>query len=409
MTPGARLAATIELTDKIWTGRVPMDKQAADYFRPRRHVGAKDRAEVAERTYSLMRHNARLDWWCTRLNVQGVRARTLLHSVLVEGASLKRVSDLFSGRGYDPEPLTDEERTWLATIEGQTINHPDMPEIVRLECPAHAEGFLRERFGDDFAAKMEEMLTPAPLDLRVNTVLTTKAIAKASLAKDGIETEDMKISPWGLRVLGKVYLASSKAFAKGWVEIQDEGSQVIAMVCDALPGQQVMDYCAGGGGKTLALAAAMNNKGRVVAMDTSEDRLEKGKPRFRKAGIHNIEVRPLSDEKQRTWFKRQKENFDCVLVDAPCSSSGTWRRNPDLRWRPYGPSLDELLATQAEILDRVVKTVKPGGKLVYATCSLNRAENEDQVAAFLERHPQFKLAESRAHNGFFVARIIKEV
>ena len=161
-------------------------------------------------------------------------------------------------------------------------------------------------------------------------------------------------------------------------------------------------------GKTLALAAAMNNKGRVVAMDTSADRLEKGKVRYRKAGVHNIEVRPLSDEKQRTWFKRQKENFDCVLVDAPCSSSGTWRRNPDLRWRPYGPSLDELLVTQGEILDKVVKAVKPGGKLVYATCSLNRAENEDQVAAFLERHPDFTLDESRAHNGFFAARMLKK-
>lgn len=408
MTPGARLAGTIELTEKIWNGRVPMDKQAADYFRPRRHVGSKDRAEIAERTYSLMRHNARLNWWCTRLNVQGVRARVILHAVLVEGASLKRVSDLFSGRGYDPEPLSGSEREWIGYIEGQTIDHPDMPEAVRLECPEGTETFLRDRFGDEFAAKMEEMLTPAPLDLRVNTVLTTKEIAKASLAKDGIKTENMAFSPVGLRVQGKVYLASSKAFAKGWVEIQDEGSQIIAMMCDAQPGQQVMDYCAGGGGKTLALAAAMNNKGRVVAMDTSADRLEKGKVRYRKAGVHNIEVRPLSDEKQRTWFKRQKENFDCVLVDAPCSSSGTWRRNPDLRWRPYGPSLDELLATQADILDKVVKAVKPGGKLVYATCSLNRAENEDQVDAFLARHPDFTLDESRAHNGFFAARMIKK-
>lgn len=409
MTPGARIQATIELTDKIWSGRVPMDKQAADYFRPRRHVGSKDRAEIAERTYSVMRHNARLDWWCTRLDVQGARMRVLLHSMLVEGANLKRVSDLCSGRGYDPEPLTDEERTTLSKVEGQTVDHPDMPEIVRVECPPQAESFLRARFGDQFAAKMAEMLTTAPLDLRVNTVLTTREIAKASLAKDGIQTEPMDISPWGLRVQGKVYLASSKAFAKGWVEIQDEGSQIIAMECQAQPGQQVMDYCAGGGGKTLALAAAMNNKGRVVAMDNSADRLEKGKARYRKAGVHNIEVRPLSDEKQRTWFKRQKENFDCVLVDAPCSSSGTWRRNPDLRWRPYGPSLDELLATQAEILDKVVKAVKPGGKLVYATCSLNRAENEDQVDAFLTRHPEFSLDKAYAHNGFFVARIIKAV
>jgi 16S rRNA (cytosine967-C5)-methyltransferase len=179
---------------------------------------------------------------------------------------------------------------------------------------------------------------------------------------------------------------------KGWVEIQDEGSQLIAYVCGVKPGMQVLDYCAGGGGKTLALAAAMQRKGRIVAMDTDARRLEKGKLRFKKAGISDIiEVRPLSDDRHRKWLKRQKGTFDIVLLDVPCSGSGTWRRNPDARWRSYGPSVEELLPVQAEILDKTVAVVKEGGRLVYATCSLLPEENEKQVEAFLVRHPEFEV------------------
>jgi 16S rRNA (cytosine967-C5)-methyltransferase len=154
----------------------------------------------------------------------------------------------------------------------------------------------------------------------------------------------------------------------------------------------VLDYCAGAGGKTLALAASMNNKGRIVATDTEKGRLERARPRFRRAGVHDIiEVRPLSDEKNRKWLRRQKATFDVVLADVPCTGSGTWRRNPDTRWKAYGPGLAELLLVQTEILDKVAKAVKPGGRFVYATCSLLPAENDAQVKAFLERHPEFEV------------------
>lgn len=409
MTPGARLAATIELTEQIWSRRVPMDKTVGDYFRPRRHIGSKDRNEIAERVYSLMRHHARLSWWAARLGIEDTRFRVLLHTLLVENMTLKRVKDLFSGRGYDPHPLTEEEKDILAGVEGQVLHHPDMPDIVRVECPPQHEAWLRARFGDAFEAEMEKMLHPAPLDLRVNTIKIDRDNARASLEKDGVETQEMQVSPWGLRVQGKVYLSNTKAFHKGWIEIQDEGSQAIALLCEAKPGEQVLDYCAGGGGKTLALAAMMENKGRVVAMDMDAGRLDKGRVRYRKAGVHNIEVRPLSDEKQQKWIKRQKEKFDCVLVDAPCSSSGTWRRNPDLRWRQFGPSLEALIAMQADILDKTAAYVKPGGRLVYATCSLNPAENENQINAFLAGHPHFSVQESRLFNGFFMIKVVKRV
>lgn len=415
MTPGARLAASIELTDQIWGRRVPMDKTAGDYFRTRRHIGSKDRNEIAERVYSLMRHHARLTWWLERLHKNDTRTRVLLHALFVENMNVKRIKDLCSGRGYDPAPLTDEELALLQSLEGQPLHHFDMPEIVRVECPAHHEAWLRARFGDDFVKRMEEMLHPASLDLRVNTLKISREDAQESLRKDGVDTDLTSVSHVGLRVKGKAYLSNTKAFAKGWVEIQDEGSQAIALICNAKPGEQILDYCAGGGGKTLALAAMMENKGRVVAMDMEPQRLEKGRVRYRKAGVHNVELRPLSDEKQQKWIKRQKEKFDCVLIDVPCSSSGTWRRNPDLRWRQYGPTLDELLAVQAEILDKTAAYVKPGGRLVYATCSLNPAENEEQIGRFLAAHDDFHLTEHDQilyklmfEKGFFARQLVKK-
>jgi 16S rRNA (cytosine967-C5)-methyltransferase len=226
----------------------------------------------------------------------------------------------------------------------------------------------------------------------VNTFLATRDEVKKSLAKDDIETADTPFSPWGLRVDGKVFLSKSKAFAKGWIDIQDEGSQLIAHMCGVKPGLQVLDFCAGAGGKTLALASAMMRKGRIVAMDTEERRLEKGKERFKRAKISDIiEVRPLTDERHRKWLRRQKETFDVVLLDVPCTGTGTWRRNPDMRWRNYGPGLEELKAVQQDILEKACGAVKKGGRLVYATCSLLPDENEEQVAAFLEKHPEFSV------------------
>jgi 16S rRNA (cytosine967-C5)-methyltransferase len=188
-----------------------------------------------------------------------------------------------------------------------------------------------------------------------------------------------------------VHLAETKLLQQGVIEIQDEGSQLISLLCAAKPGMQVLDACAGGGGKTLAIAADMRGKGRVVAMDNSTARLMRGKPRYVRAGIHNVEARSLEDEAQLKWLRRQKGNFDVVLVDAPCTSSGTWRRNPDLRWRRPGPTMDEIIALQTQILDKFQKAVKPGGRLVYATCSLFREENEHQMEGFLARHPDFEI------------------
>lgn len=391
MKPSARIQASIEVLERIANPRVPMDVCIGDYMRQRRYIGAKDRAAIVERVYAIVRHYARLGWWVERLKLEDTpRTAVILWLALGEKTDAKRFRDLFDGTQHAPAPLSEAEQATIAEIIGQDIEHKDMPLPVRIECPPQYEEKLRAFFGNKFEAEMRAMLGAATLDLRVNAFLMDRENARNSLEKDGVETTPTPYSPWGLRCAEKSFLSKTKAFHKGWIEIQDEGSQMIAALCDAQPGMQVLDFCAGGGGKTLALAAAMKRKGRIVAMDNDAKRLEKGRVRYKKAQISDIvEVRPLDDEKNRKWLKRQKGTFDIVLLDVPCTGTGTWRRNPDSRWNTYAPPLEELLETQRQIMDKAASAVKPGGKLVYATCSLLADENENQVEAFLSRHPEF--------------------
>lgn len=393
MKPAARIQACIEVLEKIANPRVPMDACIGDYMRRRRYIGAKDRAAIVERTYAMVRHYARLGWWVERTGLEDTpRTALILWLALGEATDEKRFRDLFDGTQHAPAPLGEAERAVIAQIAGQAMEHEDMPLPVRLECPPQYEQQLRAFFGEGFEAEMRAMLGAATLDLRVNTFLIDRENARNALEKDGVQAAPTAHSPWGLRCAEKAFLSKTKAFHKGWIEIQDEGSQMIAALCDARPGMQVLDFCAGGGGKTLALAAAMKRKGRIVAMDNDAVRLEKGRVRYKKAQISDIvEIRPLDDEKNRKWLKRQKGTFDIVLLDVPCTGTGTWRRNPDSRWNTYAPPLEELTVTQAEIMDKAAGAVKPGGRMVYATCSLLEDENEKQVAAFLARHPEFTL------------------
>lgn len=393
MKPAARIKATLEILESTHRSRVPLDKCVGDYMRVRRYIGSKDRSAVAERVYNMTRAYARLGWWIARTNMDDTpRSRMIAWLALGEEANEKRLHDLFDGSQYAPEVLSQEEEAFAQKIIGQPLERKDMPDTICAECPPEHEETLKTLFGDDFLAEMRAMLEPATLDLRVNTFTSDKEKVIASLDKDGVKVTEGKLCPWSLRCENKAYLSRTKAFTKGWVDIQDEGSQLIAWLCDAKPGAQVLDYCAGGGGKTLALAAAMQRKGRIVAADLDARRLENGRKRYKKAGIADIvEIRPLSDDKNRKWIKRQKGKFDIVLVDAPCSGTGTWRRNPDMRWQHYGPSLEELIPIQSEIMEKASRTVKPGGKFVYATCSLLAQENEEQVEKFLAAQPDFSL------------------
>ncbi len=234
---------------------------------------------------------------------------------------------------------------------------------------------------------MAAMAEPAPLDLRVNLLKTTFTEAKAALASEGIEAEPTPYSPWGLRVAHRRAVTSGAAFQTGILEIQDEGSQLVSHLVGATPGMRVVDWCAGAGGKTLAIAMTMENKGQIVACDVSEKRLEGAVKRLRRAGVHNVE-RHLTQDGDK-WVKRRAQKFDRVLVDAPCTGTGTWRRNPDGRLRLTATDLAELEPKQARILDAAERLVRPGGRLIYATCSLLREENEAQIESFCARHPAF--------------------
>ena len=334
MNPSARIASSIELLTKIESAPIPIDNMIRDYMAARRYIGSKDRTAIVERIYRMTRAHARLGWWLSRQGSPDTpRLRVIADLALNERMPLVFIQDLFIEGKYGTGVLNNIEKDLVTALSEQSLDHPEMPEGVSCECPAWAIDMLRIRFGDDFARQMAAMTESAPLDLRVNTLKGTVEEAIESLKNDGVETAKTPYSPVGLRAVGKPHMSETKAFKNGLVEIQDEGSQLIGLVSGAAPGMRVLDFCAGGGGKTLALAAMMNNKGNIVATDNDPRRLEKGKPRFRKAGVHNVELRSLDDEKNRKWLRRQKETMDVVLVDAPCSSSGTWRRNPDLRWR----------------------------------------------------------------------------
>ena len=391
MRDGARIQTAIEILERMAGSKIPMDNNIRDYLHHKRYIGSKDRKAIVELVYNVVRAHARLGWWLNKISLQDIPRTRIMAYLALGGMSAHNIAIRFSDEQYCPDALIKQEREAIAQMEGQALTHNDMDEAVQCECPTEYEERLKDLFGDDFKNELNAMLIPAGLDLRVNTIKIDVEQAQNSLKKDEVETIRTPYSPVGLRCIGKPYMSATKAFHKGFVEIQDEGSQLIAHICGVEPGMRVMDFCAGGGGKTLGLAAAMQGKGIIFALDNDSRRLEKGRRRYKKADVHNIEVRSLEDEKNRKWLRRQKDAMDVVLVDAPCSSSGTWRRNPDLRWNQYGPSLDEIKQSQAKILERVADKVKSGGRLVYATCSLFKEENEMQIENFLSNHPEYEI------------------
>jgi 16S rRNA (cytosine967-C5)-methyltransferase len=393
VTPAARLAAAVELLAALEAEpRRPADAIAHDFFRARRFIGAGDRRAIADRAWGVVRQHLRLGWWLRRVGTRPTpRLLAAAHMLLAEGESLSAVGGAFCGGRYGADPLSPEEqgvlRALAAAAGGERPLHPEMPEGVRLNLPDWALPGLAARFGDRLAEEAAAMEQPAPLDLRANALKATREEAAAALAAEGIETEPTRFSPWGLRIPSRRPVTGTRAFRDGLVEVQDEGSQIISLLTDARPGLRVCDLCAGAGGKTLALAAAMANRGRITACDVSAPRLEGAGRRLRRAGVDNAERHLLQPGDK--WAKRRAGQFDRVLVDAPCSGSGTWRRNPDARIRTTAGDLRELLTKQREILVMAADLVRPGGLLVYATCSLLPEEDEAQVEGLLALRPDY--------------------
>ena len=388
MTPSARLAASIELLAGIADApRRPADAVANDFFRNRRYIGSGDRRAVSDRAWQALRHQRRLTWWLAQADAAPTARMLVAASLVLDGWTSSGVAQSYSGGQYGPAPLVQPETAALRRLDGHTIHHPEMPQAVQLELPDWILPALEARFGAELAPEMEAALDPAPLDLRVNLLKTTREAAQAALAEEGVDAQATPFSPWGLRIDGRRSITGGTAFQTGLVEIQDEGSQLVAALVGPTPDMRVVDWCAGAGGKTLALAMLMQNRGHLVACDVSAPRLEGAVRRLRRAGVQNSERHLLASGDK--WPKRRAGTFDRVLIDAPCTGTGTWRRNPDARQRLREQDLAELLHKQAAILSAAARLARPGGRLIYATCSLLPAENEDQVNQFLQQHPDY--------------------
>jgi len=383
MTPEARLQAAIEiLSDALQTNQ-PVDRFLKYWFSGRRFAGSKDRAAISERVYVALRRRAEFSW---RMKSESSRS-VLIASLVDEGLTFDEIKALFDRGNYGPAPLSEAELDALSAPFDD-----DMPDHVRGGYPKWLEPELQRAFGERIVPEMQAMLARAPVDLRVNTLRAERGDMLTGLRSLDFDAAPTPYSPHGIRIPSGKGLGALRhtAFTQtGAIEIQDEASQLVALVCGVEPGMRVLDLAAGAGGKSLALAALMENKGEIVACDSDAKRLAQLSPRARRAGAKIIRSRVLGDEKPQG-------TFDIVLVDAPCSGSGTWRRSPEMKWRLSEERLKAFASLQSHLLERASSYVRKGGRLVYATCSILPKENSDRVAAFLSRIKGFETEELSA-------------
>ncbi len=360
----------------------PADAVVSRYFREHRELGHADRAFVAETVFAVLRRGRSLEARCA--GKLSDRNRLLVALAVTRGWSQRELAPV----------LKASEETWLA--DAKAMADSDFPPAVRCDLPDWLYARLEEQFGADETLALATALNqPAPLALRVNTLKASRDEVLARLAADGIAAQAGALSPLAMRLRDKPALAKHPLFLDGAFEVQDEGSQLLGFLLEPKRGEMVVDFCAGAGGKTLLLGALMRNTGRLYAFDVSDKRLVKLKPRLARSGLSNVHPARIEHERD-TKIKRLAGKADRVLVDAPCSGLGTLRRNPDLKWRQSAESVAELTLKQAAILDAAAKLVRPGGRVVYATCSLLQAENDAIVEAFLARHPDFVLTPASA-------------
>ena len=384
MRHAAQLQATIELLDEIAETQYPADRIMAAYFKQRRYIGSKDKAAISENFYTILRNRLSFEFILNSKDL-GVHSRMLV-------ALLLKMNDgdlynTFDGDKYSPKRLRPGQLERFEELDLGIIS--TAPLHVKLNVPEWIAPRFEAALGERYETEMRATNERATTDIRVNTLNSSIEAVQHALDTVGYVTKTTDLSPWGLRFDKRVSLFGLRAFKDGWFEIQDEGSQLLALLSGAKAGQKVVDFCAGAGGKTLAMAAMMDNKGTIYACDVHSKRLEQLSKRAKRAGVHNVRTHVLSSEHDK-WVKQHANIADTVLIDAPCTGTGTWRRSPDSRWNLNQESLDNLVALQYSILQSAKRLVKPGGRLLYATCSLLREENEDQVSKFLVENSDFE-------------------
>jgi 16S rRNA (cytosine967-C5)-methyltransferase len=354
----------------------PADGTLSYYFRENTRLGSRERGVIAEAIYGLLRNKSVYTSFAESGSGALMRRITLLGLADAVGV------DSLGG-------LTEDETVWLNRVMEIDRNH--LPNALKSNMPEWIWDKLLAKYSEEEALLLANALnTPAPLDLRVNTMKLDREAVIAALAAAPIIAEPTPYSPCGLRIIKKPSIQNLPLFQDGSIEVQDEGSQLLAQIVGAKRGEMVADFCAGAGGKTLALGAAMRSTGRLYAFDISEKRLARLKPRLARSGLSNVHPVVIAHERD-VKIKRLAGKLDRVLVDAPCSGLGTLRRNPDVKWRQTPVGIEELNVKQASILDSAARMVKFGGRLVYATCSILDEENEGIVEQFLAAHPDFTL------------------
>lgn len=373
MHPKALLEACSELVRLTLKFDHPADAVVSHFFREHRNLGPRERATLAETVYTVLRKKNLFDHFAP--SGSGPRERRLA----ILG---------FHGAGdFLRSALSAQEINWLDQC--QSIKIEDLLERHRHNLPEWLVLPLKEQLGAEFWPLVEALNQGAGLDLRVNALKAKRTEVQKALAESGIQSVNTPYSPWGLRIAGKPALNKHAAFVQGDFEVQDEGSQLLALLLDAKRGEMVVDFCAGAGGKTLAIGVSMRNTGRLYAFDTSAHRLDAFKARLKRSGLSNVHPAAIAHERDER-IKRLSGKIDRVLVDAPCSGLGTLRRNPDLKWRQNPQSVQELTVQQTAILQGAARLVKAGGRLVYATCSVLPQENEAIATAFSAANPDFE-------------------
>jgi 16S rRNA (cytosine967-C5)-methyltransferase len=378
------VAQAISLLAEVLKFERPADGVLSQYFKTHRELGHADRGRLAELIYAILRHLASLRAVVARsAPPEGHEARHLVLAALVrlQGRNLREIEHLLKG----------DENEWFGRLKaaGQEKSETMTPAVSH-EWPEWLETALAAMPDADRDALARSLLQPAPLDLRINPLRAKRPEILAQLDKHGIVAEETPYSPWGMRVEGKPAIQRHPAFEKGDIEVQDEGSQLLVAMLAPKRGEMVLDFCAGAGGKTLLMGALMKNTGRLYATDISEKRLAKLGPRVARAGLSNVQTIRIAHERDDR-IQRLAGKFDRVLVDAPCSGTGTLRRNPDLKWRQSVEQVNELSDMQAKILEAAAPLVRPGGLLVYATCSLLDQENGAIQQTFSEKHTEFEV------------------